>query len=363
MKKYNYTSTFTYEGKRYYVYADTKEELGFRKANKLRDLKSNDKILSPKTTVSQWRQECYEVYKSGLSDKGKREAEYRYDKYIEGVIGNLPISKVTAIQCQKVLNQCAGMSFSQCDKLRQELRFIFQKALENELIRKNPANNLTMPESNRGKRRSITDSEREALYKAYDKYLTEDGYNIKGGLHPFILFIVMLETGCRPSEAVGLLGKDIDHKQKLLHIRGTKTECSDRYVPIPSTLYPLIKEVKPFEPICPNAKGNIHTEKSYARLSEHLRREMNIAMGCKVYRNQIVPPFPLADDFTPYCLRHTYCTDLCKAKVDVRTAQKLMGHANISVTADIYTHVDEQQILDAGELIDRYSNSIRRMVN
>ena len=40
------------------------------------------------------------------------------------------------------------------------------------------------------------------------------------------------------------------------------------------------------------------------------------------------------DDFVPYDLRHTYCTDLARAGVDIRTAQKLMGHANISVTAD-----------------------------
>ena len=55
----------------------------------------------------------------------------------------------------------------------------------------------------------------------------------------------------------------------------------------------------------------------------------------RVYRNQLIPPLPLADDFVPYDLRHTYCTDLARAGVDIRTAQKLMGHANISVTADI----------------------------
>jgi site-specific recombinase XerD len=77
-------------------------------------------------------------------------------------------------------------------------------------------------------------------------------------------------------------------------------------------------------------------------------------MGCKTHRNALIPPLPLAPDFEPYCLRHTYCTDLCKAGVDIRTAQRLMGHANISITADIYTHVDVNDIIQAGEKINEY---------
>ena len=79
-------------------------------------------------------------------------------------------------------------------------------------------------------------------------------------------------------------------------------------------------------------------------------------MGCKLHRNALMPPYPLADDFVPYCLRHTYCTDLCKAGIDVRTAQKLMGHANISVTADIYTHIDMNDIKKAANLIRAYTS-------
>ena len=53
-------------------------------------------------------------------------------------------------------------------------------------------------------------------------------------------------------------------------------------------------------------------------------------------------------------LPHTYYTDLCRAGVDIRTAQRLMGHANISITADIYTHVDVNEIMKAGELLNQY---------
>lgn len=75
-------------------------------------------------------------------------------------------------------------------------------------------------------------------------------------------------------------------------------------------------------------------------------------MGCQVYRNQLLEPLPLAEDFRPYLFRHTYCTNLQKKGVDVRTAQALMGHADITETANIYTHSDNSLIVQAAEIIN-----------
>jgi site-specific recombinase XerD len=66
-----------------------------------------------------------------------------------------------------------------------------------------------------------------------------------------------------------------------------------------------------------------------------------------VYRNHLIPPFPLADDFVPYLLRHTYCTDLKKQGVDLRIAKDLMGHADIKTTANIYDHDDGETLIMA----------------
>lgn len=339
-KTYKHRLDFQVEGKRYTVKADTLEELYEKKAKKISDLKEGLHILDSHTTVDVWAKKAYEVYKHNV--KGLDQILYRYDKHISPYLGSMPISKVSAVQCQQVLNNCQGMSFSHCDKLRQELRFIFESAVDNKLIRDNPAAKIKLPDCVKGKRRSITEHEREHIYKVYEAY------------PPFILFIMMLECGCRPSEAMGLIGRDLDHQQKLLHIRGTKTQNSDRYVPVPAKLYQKIKDTSPFSPICPNNAGQAHSEESYKKLRSRLKRELNISMGTRLYRNALVPPYALAEDFEPYCLRHTYCTDLCRAGVDVRTAQRLMGHANISITADIYTHVDKSQILDAAVLIQQY---------
>ncbi len=344
---YEYTLSFTYQGKRYKVRANTKEELYEKKANRIRDLKDGIVILDSRTTVDTWAENAFHVYKKNVS--GLPEMLLRYNKYIKPFLGSLPIASVKSMQCQSVLNECEGMSFSHCSKLRQELSFIFQTAVDNEMILKNPAAKLTLPECVKGSRRSITDHERKHLQLVFEQY------------SPFILFMLMLRCGCRPTEAMNLIGRDIDHEQKLLHIRGTKTVNSDRYVPIPDDLYPMIRNTKPFDPIAPNNAGKIHTESSYRNIRDRLKRELNLSMGCKTYRNALIPPYPLSEDFNPYCLRHTYCTDLCRAGVDVRTAQKLMGHSSITITADIYTHVDLGEIMKAGEMINSYHAS-RKMI-
>lgn len=338
MKEYKYTKTFTFEGHRYKVRGATLDEVYEKKAKKLQDLKTKSVIVSPSTTVDEWAKLAFDTYKSKVKDLPNIKG--RYDKYVHPAIGHVQISKVRSLHCQNILNECEGMSFSHVTKLRQELKFLFTSALDNKLITEDPTTRLTLPEHYKGKRRSITDHERRHLYEVYKKY------------HPFILFIIMLETGCRPSEGMNLIGKDIDHEKRLLHIRGTKTVNSDRFVPIPDRLYQDIKDTKPFDYICH------HDRSSYRRLRERLYREMNISMGAKTYRNELIPPLPLAEDFTPYCLRHTYCTDLCHANIDVRTAQKLMGHANISITSDIYTHVDQSEILKAAEKIQLYHDAV-----
>ncbi len=93
----------------------------------------------------------------------------------------------------------------------------------------------------------------------------------------------------------------------------------------------------------------------HVRLWAQCKERMNINMGCKTDENgKPVEPLPLASDFTPYCLRHTFCTDLAKMGIDMRTAQTLMGHANIQMTIDIYTHVDNKMVLDTVDIMNAY---------
>lgn len=340
-KKYKYKKAVTIEGSRYYFYADTQEDLYAKIALKRRDIEEGRIRITGSMTVKQWVQICLDTYKSNVKPETLESMTCRINKHIIGPIGSYPLKSIKPIQCQAIMNAQAGMSYSHVRSIMQELRFIFEKAVDNHLILENPAKNLVRPSFVKGERRSITPHERKHLLLVADQ---DPAYN---------LFLLMLYCGCRPGEAIICQGSDIQiiDDIRMLHIRGTKTKNSDRIVPLPDAMYERISGRGPFEILCPNAAGRMHTESSYDRLVSRLRRDMNISMGCRLYRNQLIPPLLLAEDFVPYDLRHTYCTDLQRAGVDLRTAQKLMGHSDVRITANIYTHVDNDQVVAAGALL------------
>ena len=335
MKRYEYRKTFTFEGKRYSVYGDTEKEALFRMFEKKKALEEGRVIVSGSMTVSEWTEIALTSYKGNVSPGVMKDMRTRIQKHILSAIGYKSLKSVKPLDCQAILNACAGMSFSHINKLAQELRFIFSTALQNKLILENPAAYIVKPKAEKGKRQSLSEEERRAFLAVCE---TTDRFRV---------FQLMYYCGCRPGEAIGCEGKDISVSDgvALLHIRGTKTVNADRIVPIPERFYDLIKTTGASEPIAPNDRGKHHTESSYNRAVASLRREMNIKMGCKVYRNQIIPPYPLRESFVPYDLRHTFCTDLASKGVDIRVAQKMMGHTSITLTADIYTHIEEKHIL------------------
>ena len=344
-KSYPYTTSFTYDGKRYNVSAHTEQELWQKKALKLRDLEEGKVTIGPNMTVQSWAEMALSTYKPNVSASVMRDMKTRIGKHIYEAIGSMPIRSVRPMHCQQIMNRQIGMSFSHIKKLAQELKFIFQTAVDNKLILESPAAHIVIPDGTKGRRRSLTENEERHFLSV----CSQDDR--------FILFELMYYCGCRPSEAANAIGKDFDAKTKLLHIRGTKTINSDRSVPVPDVFIPKLINIPPFDYIAKNRTGKRIDEGSYKRAVKALERAMNISMGAKTYRNALVPPLPLAPDFVPYDLRHTYCTNLAKAGVDVRTAQRLMGHASIQMTADIYTHIDFQQIAQAGDLLQKYYNA------
>lgn len=343
-KEYKYRETFRFDGKRYAVYANSKRELIEKRTNKLRDLEEGKVTICSSMPLSKWTEEVLRVYKFDVNEKSLDATRYRLNKHLLSRIGNMPLKSIKPTHLQEILNSSSGMSFSHVTKLYQEIQFIFEKAVDNGLLNSSPAAKLVKPKYVKGTRRSLNDYEEHhflAVCSADPR---------------FRVFELMYYCGCRPAEAINAIGKDLDLStgSPRLHIRGTKTENADRYVPVPLSFYEKIKDTPPFTPIAPNSANRTHSESSYDRAYYYLRRSMNISMGCKVYRNALLPPYPLAEDFVPYCLRHTYCTNLAKAGVDIRTAQKLMGHSNIQMTANIYTHVDDSQIQIAAEKMDLF---------
>ena len=69
----------------------------------------------------------------------------------------------------------------------------------------------------------------------------------------------------------------------------------------------------------------------------------------------------MADDLTPYCLRHTYATDLQSADVSDSTLQRtLLGHKSIAMTSHIYTHLSDEAFTNASLKVLSFATESRK---
>lgn len=338
--KYEFRKQFTVDGERFEIKAHTLEEFNEKYQKRIDAIHASQRVYNGDITVREWAMKCFATYRINASEQTLKASYGRYNKHIDPVIGVYPMKKVLPFHLQQILNDQKGKSKSHIEKLSQELFFIFDKAVDNQIISFNPAKNLTKPESIKKERRSITKKEREVLEELFQE-------------PRFLCFAFMLYCGCRPSEVRELKWDDIleSGDYTYLHIRGTKTANSDRLVPMCKEILDLVEKAPRMSVyVATTSTGHFHYQASWKRICHQLKRQMDIKMGAKLYRNEIIESV-LADDFQPYLLRHTFCTDLQKKGVDVRSAQKLMGHADIKTTVNIYTHQDEETLLESAKLI------------
>ena len=361
-----YRSTFTYMGKQYEKTSTKSQREADRKADKLKaDLENGVIGISKHMRVSAWAYEWLDTYKRpSVGDKTYDNIKRFIENVINPQIGGLRLSEVTATHLQKVLNSRIGYSYSDVKRLRDTIKSIFLKAKESRLINHNPAENLIMPAAKNGKHRSITSFERYHFIKTASTH------------HYGLMFMVMLYCGLRTGEVVALSVHNFDIKNRLFNITSAmesgkntlkepKTEAGLRKIPIPDDIYydlvELVKGKGPFEPIFTQIKtGKRHTFNGRVKAWESFKKDMDDSMGAKWEKVKAKDGkmrlkktmSVVAPDFVPYCLRHTYCTDLQTKGVSLKMASYLMGHSSIAVTANIYTHITEESFADAARLIN-----------
>lgn len=327
--------TFTYDGRRYSVSGKDQDEAITNKALKIQALESGTYIVESAMPLHQWVDICYTKYKTNVTEQTREKERQKVQKWVVDPLGQMALKNIRPLHIQDVMNRLQGYSEAHIKKVHQVYLWLFDKAIENGLLINNPAKAVTRPKGSQGTNRAITEEERKHLLLVADK------------VPQLRFYLFMLYCGCRPSEVSEIKGMDIQTSEEgypVLHIRGTKTKNADRLVPIPQYLYERLPKVSPFQYLFTTSSGRPLDDQARKRLWKRCKREMNISMGCRMYRNELVPPFPIAPDLVPYCFRHTFCTDLAKDGVDIRTAQYLMGHSSIDLTARIYTHVDRSMI-------------------
>lgn len=251
-------------------------------------------------------------------------------------------------------------SYSSIHSIRGVLRPAFAMAVEDDILRKNPFDfQLVQVIINDSvTRQAITREEQ----RKFLNFVKEDKHFSKYYDGMYILF----HTGLRISEFVGLTVSDLDMKRKTIrvnhqlqrrsdgtkYIESTKTNAGTRVLPMEDDVYACFKRIlenrKPpqVEPMIDGYSGFLFFDKDdrpmvamhWEKYFQHIVQKYN-----KIYKNEL-------PKITPHVCRHTYCTNKAKSGMNPKTLQYLMGHSDISVTMNTYTHLGLQ---DAWEELER----------
>lgn len=245
------------------------------------------------------------------------------------------------------LQQLHGRGYSSIHSIRGVLKPAFQMAVDDDLIRKNPFGfqlaDVVVNDS--VKRHSLTPDEEERFLK----FVQEDKHFSRYYEGIYILF----KTGMRISEFCGLTVRDINFKyhsinidhqlmkgSKGYYIQKTKTDSGTRVLPMTPDVEACFRKIianrnpPKVEPMIDGKVGFLYFDKDgsvmyslhWDHYFKHIRQKYN-----QQHRERI--PF-----VSPHICRHTYCTNMAKAGMNPKTLQYLMGHSEIAVTLDTYTH-------------------------
>lgn len=301
--------------------------------------------------------------------------KYMYNHYVRVDFGKRRISKIKYTDVKKFyysLIMEKGFKPNSMEIVNTLLHPTFTMAVRDGLLRLNPTEGV-MTEIKKShswekkKRHALTIPEQ----KAFTNYIANsEEYR---GWYP--LFTVMLGTGCRIGEALGLRWDDLDYERRtisinhslvyypvgesrnsVLHISKPKTEAGVRTIPMFDTVkdaFEMLHEEQKESGrndveidgmtgfIFCNRFGNVPNPQSVNRAIKRIITDYNAGEEVeakKQHREAVLLP-----DFSAHHLRHTFCTRLCEKETNLKVIQSVMGHKDIQTTMDIYAEATEEK--------------------
>lgn len=334
-----------------------KDDLSLREKEKLihRDLEDDISPCGGEMTVLDLVKK-YVSQKTGVKHNTKANYNFVINIIKKEDFGKKRIDKVKLSDTKGWLIklQSDGRGYSTIHSVRGVVRPAFQMAVDDDLIRKNPFEfQLATVVVNDSVTREALTRKQE---RAFLKFVKEDKHFSRYYEGIYILF----KTGLRISEFVGLTIADIDLKNGVIDvnhqlqrkrnmeyvIEETKTECGTRLVPMTDEVKKCFRKIienrkKPkTEPMIDGKVGFLYLDKNdmpmvalhWEKYFQHICEKYN-----KIYKAEM-------PKVTPHVCRHTFCSNMAKSGMNPKTLQKIMGHSDIGVTLNTYTHVGFEDI-------------------
>lgn len=353
------------------VYAGDLVELRLKERQLLKDQLDGLDVYAAGNATLNFTFERYMSTKYNLRETTKANYTYMYNQFVRDDLGKRKIADIKYSDVKffyyHLLND-RNLQINTLDTIHTVLHPTFSMAVRDDIIRKNPSDGV-MAEikksgwKNKGVRHALT-VEQQKAFMNYTALSPE--YH-----HWLPLFTVLLGTGCRVGEVVGLRWQDVDFKNRSISINHSisyytrangktafgvslpKTEAGIRIIPMMDAVYDILKEEykrQQLEGFCTyelegmsgfifsNRYGTVHNTHcinlAINRISENYNAK-EILDAKKEHREPVIIPH-----FSCHHLRHTFCSRLCENETNVKVIQEVMGHANIETTLDIYAEVN-----------------------
>lgn len=328
-------------GKRKMVYGRTLAEI----QDKARQVIQQDEagiLVDDHTLVGDWARTWLTSYKSGLRYATVQMYRSTYNNHIMELLGSMELQDVRPVHVRAVMASVADQSESLQHKVLITMRQMFATARQNGLVSRDPTEGVrTTPHAAaKGKQYLLPDEVTRLLQS-----VSEPRARAFVGLCLF--------CGLRKEEALGLQWGDIGAGQlavaramtfgsnQQLESQELKTKAACRMLPVPDALQTILDQVPRLSAyVVPAAGGAPMSRSAFTSL---WRRHVLACVDFEV---------------RPHMLRHTYATMLYRAGVPLRTAQYLLGHSSITMTAQIYTHLEAADSLQVVGQVNSYLEDI-----
>lgn len=349
-----YTDSY---GKVRCIYAKTLEDLRKKEATIQRDLADGIDYAAGEISVADLV-DRYMSLKRDIGHNTKRAYGTIINRIKESEFGQMKVRNVKLSDAKRFYIDLhdTGSKRNTISIYHSVLRPTFEMAVDDDMIRKNPFKFKVadiIPDD-AVKRTALTKQQQEN----YLRFIQENGQD-----NYYDDIVILMGTGLRVSELYGLTKKDVDFKKRLIFIdhqlcrtaekpyfvKSPKTSSGVRCIPMSDVVYMALKRVAAnrqsptVELLVDGYSGFLFLDKAgMPKVAMHLENYMR---GMQKKMERIYgKSFPRV---TPHVLRHTFCTNMQRAGIDVKSLQYLMGHSNVSVTLDVYTHVDFHAVQEA----------------